>query len=801
MSGAAARVAEGGSTGRSFGRGLMRAVLAAMMLAFALPSVGFAAVSNPLMQKPTAVAPGERMLVESDQLVYDYDKNTVSAVGNVKIYYGGYTLEAEKVTYNKTSGRLFAFGHVKLVDPTGTAVYSDYIDITDDFRDGFVQSLRVDSAAHTHFGATKAERAGDETTFTDGSYTACEPCKKHPDKPPLWDVKAEKIVLNQKEHMIYFTNAKLEFMGVPMAWMPYFAVPDPSVKRKSGILAPSIGYSEALGFFGTVPYYWAIAPNMDVTFSPTYLSRQGFLGAVEFRHRLTNGQYAVRMAGISQNDPRAFAGGPGDRTLRGAINTSGSLQVAPDWTLGWNGTLMSDKTFLSDYGALTSGISASPSTIHLTGIRDRNYFEARASYYKVVTSSSDVRYHQSRQAVELPEIDSKKYADHPLFGGELSFTTNVSSLTRGEDDWFHYFDTTANSGNYVLGGTNYNLGPSGTYVRASEQVDWKRRFIGPMGQVITPFTYLRGDAFYLNGQTSNAMTAGLTSDSSAYRVMPAVGVDWRLPILAQTAHSTSIIEPRAQLVVRPDEPMIGKLPNNDAQSLVFGVSNLFSPDKFSGFDRVEGGTRLNLGVHAYSTFDNGASVDATFGQSFQLAGTNSFGTTDIAGVGGKSTGYDLTGLASTQSDYVAGATVNTGLGPRLSANGRFDHKDFAVNRAEIEATSALGPVSASASYLYLRHNPYSSGLTSASIVRGAGSVNLSDNWRAFGTLIYDVNNTTLAGDSFGLAYDNECLTLSVAYSETRAGYTDVTPSQWLTFRLQLRTLGDSVMQSNLTTTK
>ena len=137
------------------------------------------------------ISPDAKMLVESDEMVYDYDHDVVAAVGNVKIYYGGYTLEAQKVTYNRGTGRLIATGQVTLTDPTGASYYSEYIDITDDFRDGFVQSLRVDTAQHTYFAASKAERsAGETTTFVGGVYTACAPCKEHPERPPLWDVKA-----------------------------------------------------------------------------------------------------------------------------------------------------------------------------------------------------------------------------------------------------------------------------------------------------------------------------------------------------------------------------------------------------------------------------------------------------------------------------------------------------------------------------------------------------------------------------------------------------------------------------------
>jgi LPS-assembly protein len=783
MKGAAIFAGRWIAVGRRFGRAIAFAATALIVGSLAAP-LSAATSSNaafPLTVSP--VKPGEKMLVESDQMVYDYDKGTVSAVGNVKIYYGGYTLEAERVSYNKTSGRLIAFGHVKLVDPTGAAFYSEQIDITDDFRDGFVQSLRVDTAQRTHFAAERAERSGgDTTTFTNGVYTACEPCKDAPEKPLLWNVKAAKIVVNQKEQMIYFTDAKLEFFGMPVMWLPYFALPDPSISRKSGFLAPSFGYSAKLGMFASLPYYWAVAPNADLTVTTTALSRQGVLGQAEWRHRLENGEYSIQMAGIYQADPLAFnAGSPGRTNLRAGVNTRGEFYVGRDWTLGWDGTLTTDRTFTRDYGVLSGGTAETISTVHLTGLRDRNFFEARASYFQILTDQSasgllnPAQYNQARQAT-VAVIDGKKYADQPVLGGELSFTSNLVALTRDEDD-NPYFP-------------QYYQGTAGTYLRATKQMDWQRRFIGPLGQVITPFAYLRGDAIFLSGQSG--VVPNLTSDSSAYRLMPAVGVDWSLPILAQTATATHIIEPRAQLIVRPDEMAAGTLPNNDAQSLVYDVSTLFQHDKFSGFDRIEGGTRLNLGVHYNGKFSNGASIDATIGQSYQLAGVNPYAKQDIAGVGGP-----VSGLDTAISDYVAGATIDTGLGPRIAASGRFDEKDFNINRGEIEATAALGAVTASAGYLYLRNNPNSGVTKPASVFRGAASVNLADNWRAFGTMTYDIAGAQLASNSLGIAFDNECLTFSIAYNEIRDSYTDLAPSRWVNFRLQLRTIGEQSVSSNL----
>lgn len=727
----------------------------------------------------------EKMLVESDQLVYDYDNGTVAAVGNVRIYYAQYTLQASKVQYDQRSGRLIASGNVRLVDPSGNQYTTDHIDITDDFRDGFVQSLRVETVDRTYFTAASGERSGGETTtFNQGSYTACEPCKDNPTKPLLWNVKATKIVINHKEQMVYFTDARIEFFGLPVAYLPYFAIPDPSVKRKSGWLVPSVGYSSRVGLSASTPYYWALAPNYDVTFTPTVYSKQGLLTDVEWRHRLENGSYTIRGAGIYQLNPGEFAGQPGDRTFRGGLRTTGEFYLNKDWTFGWDGTLSTDRAFTNDYGVLNEDSSETISTVHLTGIGDRNYFEARASYFQVLTdpalapSGNPGLYDQNRQGWVAPVIDYHKVVDGPL-NGEFSFTTNVQNVVRAEDDPFWV-------GNPPDPDPFFH-GTAGTTVRATQEAAWQGRYVTPMGQVIVPFASVRGDAFFMNGQSALAVSNGLTSDPTAFRFMPTVGVEASWPVLVTAPGATHIIEPIAQLLVRPNEMSGGVLPNNDAQSLVFDTSNLFDRDKFSGYDRVEGGTRANLGVRYAGTFDNGATIDGTFGQSIHLAGINPFAVDTVSNVGAYS------GLETTFSDYVAGVSLDSGVGPRLSARGRFDESTFNLNRAELQATTAVGPLTASASYLYLRSDP-NSGLTSpASVVRGAASVNFVENWRAFGTVTYDIAKSSLASNSIGLAFDNECLTLSIAYSETLVG----TPEKRLNMRLQLRTFGETSYSSNL----
>jgi LPS-assembly protein len=249
----------------------------------------------------------------------------------------------------------------------------------------------------------------------------------------------------------------------------------------------------------------------------------------------------------------------------------------------------------------------------------------------------------------------------------------------------------------------------------------------------------------------------------------------------------------AQLIVRPNEMLDGQLPNDDAQSLVFSDANLFSWDKFSGFDRAEGGTRLNVGLRYVGTFQNGVAIDGLFGQSYQIAGENSFADPDIANVGAES------GLETTRSDYVGRLSVDTGVGPRFTARGRLDESPFALQRAELEATNAIGPITASAAYLYLRDFPNNESVnTPTSVVRTAASLNVVENWRVYGSLAYDITNSALASNTLGVAYDNSCFTFALAYSETREDYSDVGAQRRINFLIQLRTLADAQFSANLT---
>jgi LPS-assembly protein len=738
--------------------------------------------------------PNARMLLQADELVYDTQVDTVSAVGNVEIYYQGYTLIAGRVTLDRKTNRLRAEDGVQLTEPDGAVVTATAMDLTDDFRNGFVTSLRVDTIERTRFAAESATRTnGDTIIFEKGVYSACASCLVDPTKKPLWQIKARRIIHKKDEQTVYYEDPYLEFLGVPVAWLPWMSHPDPTVRRKSGFLAPSTIYSEQLGLGVALPYFWALAPNYDFTAIVTPLSRQGALISGEWRQRFVTGSYMVRGTGIYQADPNAFRNTDGDRDVRGSIETEGKFWLNPRWSWGWDLTWTTDPTFVKDYKRQGSGQDEAVSTVFLNGLGERNYFDLRGYAFRVYQQntllvepgyappppfSAPGLEQQEKQPIVHPVLDYRGIAENPVAGGEFAWTTNLTSLSRTTTDAF-----------LAPGNITRFRGVEGSFTRATADVSWRKQFIDPIGQVITPFAGLRGDAFFL-ASADNAVKP-LRDEDFVGRAMPMVGIEYRYPWMFAADWGTQVFEPVAQVIARPDETSIGELPNEDAQSIVFDDTSLFEWDKFTGFDRVEGGTRANVGLVYTLQGNSGGSISALFGKSFQLAGRNSFSTADILNSTASS------GLQTDASDYVARLSADSQAGLRVGTRARFDNNDFALKRAEVAATGVTGPITAQVVYAYLGRQPGLGIRDDRQEVQSSAALRVLRDWRVFGTIRYDLEQDNVVANGYGLAFDDDSFSLSLAYAEDRSGATGLAVDRTVFLRFGFRTIGDLDLSSGI----
>ena len=724
------------------------------------------------------VSDDSRLYLSSDSLIYDRDHKKVTASGAVRINYDGHKLVADSVTYDQGTGRLMAKGRIEVVEPDGNRIYADNMDVTDDFGKGFINELRIETTDDTHLAAESGQRVNSDVfILQNGVYTACKPCADHPEKAPLWQVKARRIVENGKTHTVRLEGSRFELFGMPIAYLPFIEVPDHTVKRKSGFLFPTYVTAQNIGFGATVPYYYVINPSTDVTFSPTYLTKQGLLLSGELRQRFDNGTHTLQMAGISQQNKSAFSAGTTDalRQQRGMVHSTGKFEINPRWTFGWDVLAQSDNNFSRTY--LIPGATASTFTnqVYLTGLGKKNYFDAH-SYYFDVQDADPKNTAEYQQAFVHGLVDYNAVLDEPVAGGELSYDVNFTNLThRG-------------LAAYTEGKTTRFPGVRGETTRITGDVQWRRRFVTDQGLVVTPVLAARADAFQLGMLTPSNSTysyaGNFYSGVAATRTMVTAGTEVSYPFQISMPGSEHIIEPIGQIYVRPDEQLAGRLPNEDAQSFVFDASNLFTMNKFSGYDRVEGGTRANLGIRYKGQFDNGYSVNAIAGESFQLAGRNSFATSDLVYAGNDS------GLDKKASDYVGMINVQTPFGLGVTESLRLAKETFKVARLDSSLAYSAPKYSFGVTYSQIAAQPqYGSNVDRNQII-GTATVKFADYWKAYGNVTWDLRQRKLVSGTFGLSYDDECTIFAIGFTQTTDTSNTVANDWSIGARLTFRTLGD-----------
>jgi LPS-assembly protein len=719
--------------------------------------------------------------LQADELVYDSEGSRVIAKGNVEIQYENNNLTADEVIYDQSANTLSAQGNVVLRDASGNIVRAERYTLTDDFRDGFVQSLSVMTSDDSRISAEQAiRRDGNVTEFKNGRFT---PCRTDGTQPPLWCVSAATVTHDQVAKTISYQDAQFEMFGVPLLQVPYFEHPDPTVERKSGFLAPAIGTSDNFGFFTEIPYYFALSPSYDFTFHPRYMSGQGVLWMGDWRQRLANGQYTVELAGIDQNGSDLPAGTDPDLDgFRGSIVTRGDFSLSSWWRTGWDVTLETDDSFRRFYRLDNILVTDRVNNIFLTGMSDRNYLSGNLYHVGGLTSTDT---DQSESRVH-PVIDYDYIVDEPVLGGELSFAGNALSFSRSEG----------------AGDADQETN------RAAFEVQWRRRLIDSLGITYTPFGELRGDLLAYNNYT-DAITDEFVDSDSLARGLAAGGVTVAYPWVASGGGATHVIEPIGQVIARTASVDQDQFPVEDARSLVFDDTNLFETNKFSGWDRVETGTRANVGMQYTFQPWKGGYARVLAGQSYQLAGDNPYENRVIECNGNDviAPGVDdncnpvfspNSGLETASSDYVLGAYIAPNDYFRVISQSRFDDENFELKREDAAVAVNYGPLTLAGSYSYTFGDPEFD-LGSQQEMNGLFALSLTDRWSILGGLRYDIDDNRFITNTTSLRYQDDCFMMSVTYDEFHFSDPDagIEPDQTVMFRLEYKYLGGFNYSTNV----
>ena len=204
--------------------------------------------------------------VVTDMFQYDMEKNLFSSIGKIKV------IDINKNKYN--------FKEIYVDTKSKEMIASDVSVIMDQ------ENFGVNKKSDPRFVSNSASILKNQTTFTKGVFTIC---KRRGDKCPPWSLQAREIKHDKIKKTIYYDSALLKVYGVPIFYFPKFYHPDPTVKRQSGFLAPFFTDSTITGTGFGLPYFWAIAENRDLTFTPKFYANENILLLNEYRQAFKNG--------------------------------------------------------------------------------------------------------------------------------------------------------------------------------------------------------------------------------------------------------------------------------------------------------------------------------------------------------------------------------------------------------------------------------------------------------------------------------------------------------------------------------
>ena len=696
-----------------------------------LALVALAAIMTGSLAMAQSTNPEQPVLMTADELSFDEDLGIATARGNVEIVQGERVLNADAVTYNQRDDIVTASGNVVLLEPTGEVLFAEFAELTADMREGFLRGFQMLLTDDTRLAAVSAQRrGGSRTELTRAAYSPCLNCTGF-DGNPIWQVNARRVIHDAEAQEVIYRDATLEFLGIPVIYTPYLSHPDPTVTRKSGFLTPTFGASNLLGSSVQAPYFWVLDRDKDLTFDPIISSDNLPVLTGVYRQRFANGEHQTRLSTTS-DDARG-----GQTQFRGHIDSETRLSLDELWRAGLAVKLASDDTYQQRYGfgnpdTLTSHLFAE-------GFGARSYAVGEAFYFQGLRSDDN----QDEVPVVVPKFDYNFVSDPNSFGGMTTMDANLQALTRES------------------GATNQ---------RISVTPGWQISHTDSQGSITSLRTSLQTDLY----NTSDTPTpAG--SESGIYgRVFPQAIVTWRYPWVRRSgATASQILEPLAALVLAPNGGNSDKIPNEDSQGIEFDETSLFSANRFSGRDRVEGGQRVVYGLRTGLFGRSGGGSTLTVGQSYRFQESSPF--------------EKGTGLEDQFSDIVASLQIAPSRFVDLLYKTRFDKDSFRARRTEI--TTVAGPRAFKIDFNYVffaRNNEFAD----REEITGGVTSQITDRWSAR----VDTRRDLTSGGgalSYGasLIYECDCMNFELKYRRNFTQDRDVPPTESLLFRMTLKSLG------------
>ena len=696
-------------------------------------------------------------LISADQISYDDALDVIIASGHVELTQEARTLIADAVTYNKKTNIVTASGNVRVIEPNGDVFFSEYLELTDNLKTGFVDGIRILLSDNSRIVGAAAERTdnGRFIRINRAIYSPCNLCVDDPTQAPSYQVRAARITHDRETKDVTYRDAQIEILGFPILYSPYFTHPDPTVDRRSGFLSPVFGSTASLGTIFRGYYYFDISPDMDATLETTWSEKDGPLIGGEIRKRFSFGQVELQGSAVYAERIENVNGLMTIKNpdFRYHFFGKGVFNLTDIFRAGFNVQTASDNTYLRRYSYFNDDILISRGFFE--GFMNRSYAAINAYSFQ------DLRPKQvDPNPIVVPQIYGSWIGDPgSLLNGRASMEASFVRLSRPR-------------------------GPD--YDRLSVVPGWAGSWIHSSGLVAGIRTQLRAEYFrYSSNYSQNIPELYNTTDGDAWRVIPVGEASLRYPLVTQIGSTQTIIEPTVAITAAG---RIGKDPldNEDSRAIEFSDRNLFSLNRFSGVDRYETGTRLTYGAQTSFVGFGGGSTSIFLGQSYRLTGPQDFVT--------------LTGLGSRQSDFVARANINPSRYVSLEYAAAISSDSLVLRRQQLFGTAGVPALSASAQYTYYQDLSIAGQTRQGTPIFGERdeylaislSSKLSDYWSISLVQSRDLSNfgRGILSNSGVLTYADECLTVQFIGTDSQISTSDLSAGTTFYVRLVLRNIGE-----------
>lgn len=514
--------------------------------------------SRSLTLNPPPGTPSTPVFIGGMRIQGHHDIET-EVIGEAELRQWGKVISADLLRYNKPEDEVFAQGNVR-IEQKGDITEGPELKLKLEKNEGYLQQPVFQMTQQKPAGRGDAKillfEGENQYRLEDARYTTCQAGSDD------WYLHAKDLEINRTTQVGTASHAYIDFMSVPILYTPWMTFSLNS-ERKSGVLSPSFGSTVNSGAEFSLPYYWNIAPDMDATITPRFMTRRGMQLKNELRY--LDPKYAgIANLEILPNDQVANL----DRSFM-------SLKHQHNLGRGWTGALTleraSDDNYFRDLSTnigVTSQINLLRDGLlsHVGAYESMNWnFSARSQSF------------QTLQDPLAPIVTPYRRTQMMLNGTRIA-------------NW---------SGN--------NLGPGAVLALNSELVNFShpslpnaRRF-SLYPSVSLPLTPIYGYIIPKIGlhSTSYSFDNDTTTQPDIHRTLPIFSVDSGLyferDINLFGSNYQQTLEPRLYYVRKPYRDQ-SQIPVFDSGDIGFGIPQIFSENRFAGVDRISDANDVTLGV-------------------------------------------------------------------------------------------------------------------------------------------------------------------------------------------------------------